>query len=162
MQGPLETVPLQGTLEPEQCGPGSTHCLRLWQTQCGPFTASTPHTCQWYFLAVSLPFHSTTEQVSMNKRPPSRSHLRLEIRPWRDLQTEGSKINKEGEPPPEVKCATDWKAAVNAETALKGQYRPWEEVEARIRDDLTLNWPTLPTTSPEKFLYIFLLLLLFN
>ena len=66
-QCPLGTVPLQSTLEPERCNPGSTRCLGLWQTQCGPSTASNPHTCQRYLFAVSLPPHNTTEQVSLNK-----------------------------------------------------------------------------------------------
>ena len=40
-----------------------------------------------------------------------------------------------------MKGATDQKAAVNAKTALEGQYKPWEQVEARRRNYLTLNWP---------------------
>ena len=94
---PTESVPLRSTQESEwlrpgkwmncrvcfgQCpcralwslssiDPGSTRCHELGQTQCGPFTASTPHTCQRYLFAVSLPLHNTTEQVSLNKWPPS-------------------------------------------------------------------------------------------
>ena len=49
---------------------GSTCCLELCQTQCGPPTVSTPHTCQQYLFAMSLPPHKTTEQVSLNKWPP--------------------------------------------------------------------------------------------
>ena len=60
--------------------PGSTCCLGLWQTQCGPSTVSTCHTCQRYLFAVSLPLHNTTEQVSLNKRPPSAPCIRVEIR----------------------------------------------------------------------------------
>ena len=99
-------MPLQGTPEPEQLrpgkctkcrahlgqcpcrapwslsrvDPGSTRRLGLWQTQCGPSTASTPHTGQWCLFAVSLPPHNTTKQVSLNKWPPSPPCIRAEIR----------------------------------------------------------------------------------
>ena len=42
-------------------GPENTHHLGPWQTQCGPSTARTPHTCQWYLFALSLLPHSKTE-----------------------------------------------------------------------------------------------------
>ena len=41
----------------------------------------------------SVPPHSTTEQVSLNKGPPLLPCARAEIRHWRDLQTEEAKIN---------------------------------------------------------------------
>ena len=42
--GPALSVPLQSNLETEQCRP-EKHTHREWgQTQCGPDTASTPHT----------------------------------------------------------------------------------------------------------------------
>ena len=45
-QSPLQTVPLQSNLEPEQCRHRKhTRCER-GQTQCDPDTASTPHTHQ--------------------------------------------------------------------------------------------------------------------
>ena len=73
---PTESVPLRSSWEPEPLRPGkcrkrrpawdsapaehlgawsrvdlgSTHHLELGQTQCGPYTASTPHTSQWYFV----------------------------------------------------------------------------------------------------------------
>ena len=121
---PTESVPLQSTREPEseQLRPGtcmirrvhfgqcpcraswslsstdleSTRCHELGQTQCGPYTVSTPHKCQWYLFAVFLPPHNTTEQVSLNKWPSSLPCVRVEIRHWRDLQTKEAKINKEG------------------------------------------------------------------
>ena len=103
---PSRSVPLQSTQEHEQLRPekcmncrahveqchcrapwslssvdlGSTRCLGLWPTQCGPSTASTSHTCQWYLFAVCLPLHSTIEQVRINKGPPSPPHVREEIR----------------------------------------------------------------------------------
>ena len=120
--GPTEAVPLWSTWEPEpeqlrpgKCmqpracfrqfpcrttwslssvDPGSTRHLELGQTQCGSDTASTPHTCQWYVFAVFPPPHSTTEQVSLSKWPPSPPCVRVEIRHWRDLQTEETKINR--------------------------------------------------------------------
>ena len=76
--------------------PGRTRRLGLWQTQCGPSTASTPHTCQWYLFAVSLPPHNTTEQVTLNKWPRLPPCVRVEIRHWKDPQTEEGKTNKEG------------------------------------------------------------------
>ena len=48
-QGLLLGVPQQSNLEPEQCRPGKHTSHELGQTQCGPYTASTPHTHQWYF-----------------------------------------------------------------------------------------------------------------
>ena len=120
---PSEFVPLRSTWEPEleqlrpgkctkckahlgQCpcrAPwslssvdlGSTHCVGLWQTQCGSSTASIPHTCQRYLVVVSLPPHNTTEQMSLNKWSPSPPCVRAEIRHWRDLKTEEGKTNKE-------------------------------------------------------------------
>ena len=94
---PTDSVPLWSTQEPEwlrpgKCpkrkshfgqypcralwslssvDPGSTCRLELGQTQCGPYTVSTPHTHQWYLFVVFLPPHNTTEQGSLNKWPPS-------------------------------------------------------------------------------------------
>ena len=86
---------------------GSTHLLGLWQTQCGPSTARTPHTCQQYLFAVSLPLHNTTEKMSIYKWPPSHPHVRGKIRHWWDLQTQEAKINKEGGTTLEVRGAKD-------------------------------------------------------
>ena len=86
---------------------GSTHCIGLWQTQCGPSTVNTTHTCQWYLFAVFLPPHNTTKQVSLNKSPSSPPSVRAETRNRRDLQTEEAKINKEGGTALEVTGATD-------------------------------------------------------
>ena len=65
----------------------------VWPQHC-EHTASTPHTRQGHLFAVFLPPHSTTEQMSPNKWPPSPPCVRAEIRHWRDLQTEEAKINK--------------------------------------------------------------------
>ena len=86
---------------------GSTHLRGLWQTQCGPSTASTPDTCQWYLFAVPVPPHNTTKQVSLNMGPPSPPCIRAEIRHGRDLQTQEAKINKEEGTALELKGATD-------------------------------------------------------
>ena len=87
--------------------PGSTCCLGLGQTQCGPYTANTPHTCQWNLFRESLPPKNTTEQVSLNKWPPLPPSVRVEIRYRRDLQTEEAKINKGEGITLEVTGATD-------------------------------------------------------
>ena len=58
----------------------STCCCELGQTQCGPYTVSTPRTCQWYLLAVFLLPHNITEQVSLNKWLPLPLFVRAEIR----------------------------------------------------------------------------------
>ena len=79
-QGPLGTVPLQSTLEPEQSRPVKHMLLWVVANPVCPYTVSTPHTCQWYFFAVFLPPHNTTEQVSLNKWPPSVPCARVEIR----------------------------------------------------------------------------------
>ena len=71
----------------------STHPER-GHTQCGPDTASAPHTRQWYLFAVFLPPHSMTEHVSLNKWPPLPPCVRAETRHWRDVQTEEAKINR--------------------------------------------------------------------
>ena len=97
----------QSNLEPEQCRPGK-HTHHEWgQAQCGPDTVSTPDTRQWYLFAVSLSPHSTSEQASLNKWPPSPPCVRAEIRHWRDLQIEEAKINKEEGTTLEVTGATD-------------------------------------------------------
>ena len=90
MQDPLGTVPLQRTLEPEQCGPGKYTPPWAVQTQCVPSRVSTPHTCQCYLFVVSL-LHSTTEQVSLNKWPPLPPCVGVGIRHWRELQKEEAK-----------------------------------------------------------------------
>ena len=103
---PTGSVPLWSTREPEWLRPGkcmkcrvhmgqcpcrapwslssvdlgSTHHLGLWQTQCVPSAESTSHTCQQCLFAVSLPLRSTTEQVSLNKWPPSFYCVRPKIR----------------------------------------------------------------------------------
>ena len=56
----------QSNQEPEQCRLGKHTHSELGQTQCGLDTAST---CQCYLFAAFLPPHSTTEQVSLKKRP---------------------------------------------------------------------------------------------
>ena len=76
---------------------GSTRRLELGQMQCGPYTVSTPHTCQRCLFAVSLPPHNTTEQVSLNKWPPLPPCVRVEIRHWRGKRKEKAKT-KEREP----------------------------------------------------------------
>ena len=70
------------------------HAREQGQTQCGRDTASTSHTCQWYLLVVSLCPHSSTEQVSLNKWPPSPPCVRTGIRHWREQQMEEAKINR--------------------------------------------------------------------
>ena len=98
---------LQSTLEPESIDPGKHTRRELGQTQCGPSTASTPHTGQRYLFAVSLPPHSTTEQMSLNRWPPLPPCVRVELRHWRDLQKEKAKINKDEGTALEVAGATD-------------------------------------------------------
>jgi len=56
---------------------------------------------------VFLPPHNTTEQVSLNKWPPSPASVRAAIRNGRDLQTEEAKINKEGGTALEVTDVSD-------------------------------------------------------
>ena len=71
MQGPLWTVPCRAPWSLISVDLESICRCELGQTQCGPSTVSTPHTCQWYLFAVFLPPHNTTEQMNLNKRPPS-------------------------------------------------------------------------------------------
>ena len=60
--GPTSDSSWQSNLEPEQCRLGKhTRCER-GQTRCGRDTTSTP--CK-HLLAVFLPPHSTTKQVSL-------------------------------------------------------------------------------------------------
>ena len=79
----------QSNLEPEQCRLGKHTHRECGQTQCG---TSTPRK---HLLAVFLPTHSTTEQGSLKKWPPPTPCVRVEIRHWRDQQTEEAKINRE-------------------------------------------------------------------
>ena len=117
----LEQCPCRGHWSLRSMDLESTHHLGLWQTQCGPSTVSTINTCQQYLFAVSLLPRSTTEQVSLNKWSSSPPYVRVDIRHWRDLQTEEAKINKEGGTAPEVTGATDQNPAVNAKTVFEGQ-----------------------------------------
>ena len=73
-----------------------------WSVRC----EHSPHMLA-AFVWVSLPLHITTEQVSLNKGPPLPPRVRVEIRHWRDLETEEAKINKEGRTALEVTGATD-------------------------------------------------------
>jgi len=83
-------------------------CTVSWgKTQCGLYTASTPDSHQRYLFAVFLSTHSTTEQVSLNKWPPSPPCVWVEIRHWRNLQTEEAKISKEEGTALKVTDATD-------------------------------------------------------
>ena len=91
--GPTSDSSQQSNLEPEQCRPWKLTRCEWGQTHCGWNTASTPHTCQWHLFAVFFPPHSTTEQVSLNKWPPSPC-VRVEIKHWRNKQTEEAKINR--------------------------------------------------------------------
>ena len=81
--------------------PWSTCYLGLRQTQCGTSTS------QQYLFVLSLPPHSTAEQVRLNKCSPLNPHVREEIRHWRDLQIKEEKINKEGGTVPKVTGTTD-------------------------------------------------------
>ena len=86
---------LQSDLEPEQCRPGKHMGCERGQTHCSPYTECTTHTHQWYLFVVFLPLHSTAEQLSLSKWPPLTSCAKVEIRHWRDLQTEEAKIKRE-------------------------------------------------------------------
>ena len=85
----------------------STRSVWAGETQCGPDTASAPHTRQGCLSAGLLPPHSTTEEVSLKMWSPSPLCVRAEIRHWRDLQTEEAKINEEVGTALEVTGATD-------------------------------------------------------
>ena len=82
--GPTSDSSRQSNLEAEKCRPWKHTRGEQGKTQWGWNTASTPHTRQWYLFAVLLPPHSTTEQVSLNKWPPSPPCDRAEIKHWRD------------------------------------------------------------------------------
>ena len=86
--GPASESSLQSNLDPEQCRQGKHTLRELGQTQCGQDTVSTR---QCYLFAASLPPHSTTEQESLRKCPPLPPCARVEIRHWRDQQTEEAK-----------------------------------------------------------------------
>ena len=99
--------PYRATWSLSSTDPESTRHRELEQTHCGPYTASTPHTHQWSLFAVFLPPHNTTKQVSLTKWPTLPTCVRVEIKHWRDLETEEAKINKEEGPALEVTGATD-------------------------------------------------------
>ena len=89
--GPATDGSRRSSLEPEQFGQGGYTCHERGQAQCGWGTVST---CQCYLFAASLPPHSATEQVSLNKKK-SVHHcplcVRVGTRHWRDQQTEEAK-----------------------------------------------------------------------
>ena len=86
--GPASENSWQSNLEPEQYRLGKHTCCEWVQTQCAWDTGSTPHTCQGYLFAAFLPPHSMTEQVSLKNCPPPPPWVKVEIRHWRDQQTE--------------------------------------------------------------------------
>ena len=71
----------------------STCRHELGQTQNGPYTVSTPHTCQWYLFEVSLHLHNTIEKVSLISEHihPLVSGQKLDTK---DLRTEKAEIKK--------------------------------------------------------------------
>ena len=87
--GPATDGFRQSNLEPEQCGQGGYMRPEWGQAQCSWGIASNR---QRYLFAVSLPPHSTTEQVSLQKKKKCVHHrplcVRAETRHWRDQQTE--------------------------------------------------------------------------
>ena len=158
--GSTGTGLLQGSLEPEQCRPRKYMPPWAGANPAWSHTGSAPptHTRQWHLFAVSLPTDNITEQVNPNKRPPSPPCVRAEIRHWRGLQTEEAKIKKREQL---------WKWQVQQIKTLSLTLRvhwrgPPDQLQAGTRKYLKLNYTTLPTTAPEKFLDIFLLLSLFN
>ena len=72
---------------------GRTRCLGLWQTQCGPSMRALPAHASSICCSIP-PSHNAFVQMSLNRWPPSPPCVRAEIRHWRDLRTEGAKINK--------------------------------------------------------------------
>ena len=155
-QGQPQIVPRQSNLEPEQCRQGKHTRRERGQTQCGRDTASTR---QCYLFAASLPPHSTTEQVSLKKCPPPPPCARAEIRHWRDQQTEEAKTN--------------WGNHVGSDRCNRlrpcSYYRlhrkrpiDLEKHKPDKRTTQKLTDPTLPTTTPEKVLDIFVLLSFFK
>ena len=77
MQGPLGIVPLQSTLEPEQCGPRKY--TPPWAVPNPLWSSHYPHVPA-YLLTVSLSPNNTAEQVTLNKRPTSPPYARVESR----------------------------------------------------------------------------------
>ena len=79
---------------------GECLCRACWKLDYGnpyviqPLRALPTHTSNVCLLEITLSFHRTIEQVSLSKWPPSPPCIRVEIRQWRDLQTEDAKINK--------------------------------------------------------------------
>ena len=128
MQGPFWRVLCKAPWSLSSVDLESTCCCGLGQTQCGPYTVSTAHTHQPYLLAVYLPPHNTTEQVSLNKWPSLPPCVRVEIRCQKDLQTE-AKINKEEGTALEVTDAKiktlsltltkDWRGPINLENKCR-------------------------------------------
>jgi len=79
-------------LEPELCGQGGCMRREQGQAQCSWDTASTR---QCYLYATSLLPHSATEQVKLKESVHHRSLcIRVEIRHWRDQQTEEAKTKE--------------------------------------------------------------------
>ena len=92
--GPALDSALQSTLHPEQCRTRKhtpwAWTNPVWSIHC----EHSPHPP--VIFAGFLPSQNTTEQVSVNKWPPSPPCVRVEIRHGRDFQTEEATINKEG------------------------------------------------------------------
>ena len=76
-QGPLWTVLLQSNLEPEQWRLGKHTLPWAGANPLWPRCCKHSHTCQWYLFAVWGT--QQTEQVSLNKWPPSPPCVRQKL-----------------------------------------------------------------------------------
>lgn len=105
--GPPLMICFQNTWKSSQAWT-DVHGLELWQPHCGPSTGSTPNTCWWCLLVVSVCLHSTTEQGSLNSRPLCPLMSGAEIRHERIAIRGGQrKQRKKERNHPEVSDATD-------------------------------------------------------
>ena len=97
-QGPPWTVPLQSNLEPEQCRLGKHRRHELGQTYCGPYTASTPHTCinQIKHTLIKLTKIKHKEQILKAAREKQEiTHKGVPIRRTADLSIETLQARRE-------------------------------------------------------------------
>ena len=134
------TVPSRGTQELECLDLRSAHHLGLWQTLCCPFTTRAPHKSQRYLFAVFLPLHNTTEQMTLNRiyYCPFLSGLRLDIEETcKQRRPAYVKIRQESH----SKSCRFRRLKSSSKIAFKDNCRLWEKVQARTRENLTLNWP---------------------
>ena len=121
----------------------------MWSIHC-----KCSHTCQWCLFAVSLPVHSTTEQVGPNKWSLSRPRAGQRSDTEERLASRGGQPRQTKEKRTASKGQVQQIKILQLETVhLRGNYRLWEQIQAGTREYLTQNWLHTPHNAKDVSRY---------